>query len=96
MKALLALLLVVSLAVNIVLLTGCASIDAPRLYSPTQLLDSKTVDAINNLLTQEQQRVFQAEREFLDSHQGKIVIFLDDTDENRTTKTILVRFTDVE
>ena len=94
MKALLTLLLIVSLAVNIVLLMGCVSVEAPRHYSPTQLLDSNTVKGIQKLLTSEQQDVFQKERDFLDSHQGKIVIFLDDTEENRSAKRILVRFTD--
>ena len=94
MKALLTLLLIVSLAVNVVLLTGCVSVDAPRLYSPPQLLDSSTVNAIHNLLTPEQQTIFQDERSFLNSHQGKIVIFLDNTEENRTAKTIIVRFAD--
>jgi len=98
MKALLALLLLISLAVNIILMTGCTSVDVPRLYSPTELLDKEIRDKFAKQLEDnpEQQSIFQSERSFLDSHQGKLVIFLDDTEKNRTAKTILVRFSDVE
>ena len=98
MKTLLILLLLISLGANIFLLTGCASVDTPRVYSPTTLLDKDIRDKFANQLTDnpEQQRIFQSEREFLDSHQGKIVIFLDNTEKNRTAKAILVRFTDSE
>lgn len=96
MKALLTLLLLISLAVNVILVTGCASVDAPRLYSPTTLLDKGIRDKFVNQLADnpEQQSIFQTERSLLESLEGKIVIVLDNTEENRTAKTIRVRFTD--
>lgn len=96
MKAILTILLLASIAANVMLLTGCVSFETSRLYSPTNLLDPDIVDKFKEQLSDnsEQQRIFLSERDFLESHRGKIVIFLDDTEENRSAKAILVRFTD--
>ena len=96
MKAILTILLLVSIAANVMLLTGCMSVETSRLYSPTNLLDSTIVTKFKEQLSDEpeQQRIFLSERDFLESHRGKIVISLDDTEKNRSAKAILVRFTD--
>lgn len=96
MKAILTILLLASITANVMLLTGCVSFETSRLYSPTNLLDPDIVDKFKEQLSDnpEQQRIFLKEREFLENHTDKIVIFLDNTETNRSAKVIRVRFTD--
>ena len=96
MKAILTILLLASIAANVMLLTGCMSVETSRRYSPENLLDPNIVDKFKEQLSDdpEQQRIFLSERDYLASHPGKIVIFLDNTEKNRSAKAILVRFTD--
>lgn len=102
MKALLTILLLASLAANVALLAGCKTktktVYALRLHSPSELLEENFVKSFDGQLgdTPDQQRIFQSERSFLESHQGKIVIFLDDTEDIRTAKAIIVRFKDID
>lgn len=97
MKAILTLLLLASIAANVMLLTGCGvSLETSRLYSPTNLLAPEIVKKFEDQLSDnpDQQQIFLKERDFLENHTDKIVIFLDNTETNRSAKVIRVRFTD--
>lgn len=93
MKMIMTLLLLASIALNAFLLMGCTSVSAHRLWTPPPLASDDLTEMSKNLSDAERDALFRNEN-WLVGAQGKIVILLDDTEENRTAKRMVINFVD--
>ena len=93
MKALLSFLLILSLALNAILLTGCASVSAHRLWTPPPVSSADMAEIVKALPDAPRETLVRGQN-WLVGAQGKIVILLDDTEENRTAKRMVINFVD--
>lgn len=93
MKTLMTLLLLASIALNAVLLTGCMTVTAHRLWTP-QPIPSDDMMKISAFLPDEPRDALARGQNWLARAQGKIVILLNDTEENRTAKRMVIHFID--
>lgn len=93
MKWLLTAFLILSLALNACLLAGCVSVSTHRLWTPPPV-SSTDMSEIEKALTDEQRDTLLSGQNWLARAQGKIVILLDDTEENRTAKRMIITFID--
>lgn len=93
MKVLMTLLLLASIALNAIMLAGCTTVSAHRLWTPPPLASDDVAEMAKNLSDAERDALLRSQN-WLVGAQGKIVILLDDTEENRTAKRMVINFVD--
>ena len=91
MKTLLTILLLASLATNVVLLVGCTTLNTQRFTPPKPLSDADLEEIVKGV-PDEQRTSLQGINHWLENLQGKSIVVLPSTEEFRNARRIVITF----